>query len=83
MSGRSRGGGRTIYFEFTPVGHQVRVAAIDGATGIEVVIFGPARTAQSELERIAMAKLRRRLKAEREDAPDETVPPGTPPKTYI
>ncbi|MBB4304820.1 hypothetical protein GGD81_003884 [Rhodobium orientis] len=85
MTGRRRGGGRTVYFEFVPMGRQVRVAAIDEVTGTEVVIFGPASTSQAELERVAMAKLRRRLDAER-DAGDEDAPgasPGIPPKTYI
>ncbi|MCW2309320.1 DUF6898 family protein [Rhodobium gokarnense] len=81
MTGRRRSSGRTVYFEFIPVGRQVRVAAIDEETGTEVVIFGPASTSQAELERIAMAKLRRRLEATHSDDADPA--PGVPPKTYI
>lgn len=55
--------GNEVYFEFTPVGPQVRVAAIDAATGIEVVVMGPASAAPTDLERLALAKLRKRLAA--------------------
>jgi hypothetical protein len=52
---------RDIYIEITRVGPLLRVAAVDAATGIEVVIQGPASTPQQELERVAVAKLLRRL----------------------
>ncbi|HEV3371897.1 MAG TPA: serine hydroxymethyltransferase [Xanthobacteraceae bacterium] len=55
------GGG--VYFEFTPVGTSVKVAAIDAATGIEVSVVGPARASQADLQRLALQKLRARLKA--------------------
>ncbi|MEJ1158595.1 DUF6898 family protein [Prosthecomicrobium sp. N25] len=55
---------RTVYFEFTQVGPQVRVAAIDGATGVEVVIVGPATAARADLEALALRKLERRLAKE-------------------
>ncbi|PLX39438.1 MAG: serine hydroxymethyltransferase [Hyphomicrobiales bacterium] len=61
---RQRGRGE-IYLEFTPIGRQVKVAAIDAATGVEVSIFGPIGTPQAELQRIAVAKLKRRLAMER------------------
>jgi hypothetical protein len=53
-----------VYFEFTPIGRQVRVAAIDAATGLEVVILGPATATQHQLEALALRKLQRRLQAE-------------------
>jgi hypothetical protein len=55
-----------VYFEFTQVGASVRVAAIDGATGIEVTVVGPASAAARDLERLALAKLKARLAKERE-----------------
>jgi hypothetical protein len=52
---------RTVYFEFVSIGAQVRVAAIDAESGIEVVVFGPASTPRGDLERLALRKLERRL----------------------
>jgi hypothetical protein len=52
-----------VYFEFTPVGGSVKVAAIDAVTGTEVCVIGPARAAQADLQRLALQKLRARLKA--------------------
>jgi len=59
-------GQNEVYFEFTRVGASVKVAAIDGATGIEVAVVGPAAAAPSDLERLALAKLRARLAKEPE-----------------
>jgi hypothetical protein len=55
-----------VFFEFTRVGNSVRVAAIDGATGIEVTVVGPASAASSDLERLALAKLKARLAKEKD-----------------
>jgi hypothetical protein len=52
-----------VYFEFTPVG--TSVVAIDAATGTEVSVIGPARAAQADLQRLALQKLKARLKAGR------------------
>jgi hypothetical protein len=52
---------REVYFEITFVGATAKVAAIDGASGIEVSVFGPAHAAETELKRLALAKLRTRL----------------------
>jgi hypothetical protein len=52
-----------VYFEFTPIGTSVKVVAIDAATGTEVSVIGPARAAQADLRRLALQKLRARLKA--------------------
>ena len=54
-----------VYFEFTPVGSSVKVVAIDAATGTEVSVIGPARAQQADLQRLALQKLRARLKAGR------------------
>jgi hypothetical protein len=54
-----------VYFEFTPIGASVKVVAIDAATGTEVSVVGPARAAQADLRRLAIQKLRARLKAGR------------------
>lgn len=56
-----KGGPDEVLFEFTVVGSVVRVAALDAATGIEVTVFGPARAARTDMERLALAKLRARL----------------------
>ena len=52
-----------VYFEFIAIGPQVKVTAVDAATGIEVVVFGPVSAATADLERLALAKLRARLRA--------------------
>jgi hypothetical protein len=56
--------GEEVYFEMTRVGAAVRVAAIDGATGIEVTVMGPATAAPSDLQKLALAKLKARLAKE-------------------
>ena len=52
-----------VYFEFTPSGRTVKVAAIDAATGTEVIVIGPASAAQADLQRLALQKLKARLRA--------------------
>jgi hypothetical protein len=54
-----------VYFEFTPVGASVKVAAIDAATGTEVSVVGPARASKADLQQLALQKLKARLKAGR------------------
>lgn len=51
-----------VYFEFRIHGTSVRVTAIDEATGLEVVVVGPASAARHDLERLALRKLEKRLK---------------------
>ncbi len=46
-----------MYFELYPVGDSMKVSAVDGATGTEVSIVGPAKLPQAELERVALNKL--------------------------
>jgi len=53
---------REVYFEFTPYGRSVKVAAIDAATGTEVTVIGPVRARQADLERLALQKLMARLR---------------------
>ena len=55
---------REVYFEFVKIGKAVKITAIDSATAIEVSVMGPARAAQSDLERVALRKLKARLKRE-------------------
>jgi hypothetical protein len=52
-----------VYFEITAIGRNVKVAAIDGGTGTEVVVMGPASASQAQLQQLALAKLKARLKA--------------------
>jgi hypothetical protein len=57
---------RDVYFEFTAIGMTVKVSAIDALTGTEVSVIGPASAAQADLERLAVAKLKARLRRELE-----------------
>ncbi len=50
-----------VFFETIAIGTSVKVTAIHGDTGTEVVVIGPTAAAQSDLERLALQKLRRRL----------------------
>ena len=50
-----------VYFEFVQVGQQMRVAAIDAATGTEVVVITPVSANKIQMQQIALAKLRRKL----------------------
>jgi ABC-type Mn2+/Zn2+ transport system ATPase subunit len=56
---------REVFFEFIAIGTTVKVVAIDAATGTEVTVIGPAGAAQSDLERLALGKLKARLARER------------------
>ncbi|MBN9346269.1 MAG: hypothetical protein J0I48_08715 [Devosia sp.] len=50
-----------VYFEFTQIGAQMRVAAIDAATGTEVIIIAPVSATQIQMQNLALAKLKRRM----------------------
>ena len=50
-----------VLFEFKQLGAQMRVAAIDAATSIEVVIIAPLTATQVQMQNLALAKLKRRL----------------------
>jgi hypothetical protein len=53
-----------VFFEFFSLGPNMKVTAIHGATGIEVVVIGPVNAHRPDLQRLALNKLRRRLAAE-------------------
>jgi hypothetical protein len=53
--------GQEVYFEFTTIGRTVKVSAIDAATGLEVSVVGPATASQTQLQTLALQKLRARL----------------------
>jgi hypothetical protein len=50
-----------VIIEMRPVGSVVRVAAVDVATGTEVIVMGPAASPPKALEELAIAKLRKKL----------------------
>jgi ABC-type Zn2+ transport system substrate-binding protein/surface adhesin len=58
-------GDNEVIVEMRPIGGVVRVAAIDVATGTEVVVMGPASASPQSLEQLAIAKLKRRLAMDR------------------
>jgi hypothetical protein len=61
----AKAGAGEVIIEMRPVGSVVRVAAVDVATGTEVIVFGPATTPPRALEELAIAKLKRRLSTDR------------------
>ena len=63
-----------IYFEFSQLGRQMRVAAIDADTGVEVVVITPASATKMQMQQLALAKLRKKLG----EAPPS--PPASPGK---
>lgn len=65
----NRPSGRVL-FEFTQLGQQMRVAAIDEATGTEVVVIAPVTATPFQMQQLALGKLRRKLGQE---------PPPKPP----
>ena len=52
-----------VLFEFTQIGVQMRVAAIDVGTSIEVVVIAPASASRADMQALALGKLKRRLSA--------------------
>ena len=50
-----------VLFEFRQFGTGMRVAAIDAATGTEVVVIAPAAATPLQMQSLALAKLRRKL----------------------
>ncbi|WP_068315964.1 DUF6898 family protein [Polycladidibacter hongkongensis] len=50
-----------VYFEFVPLGAQVKVSAICASTGVEVSLLVPKTTPQTYMQDLALRKLRRRL----------------------
>ena len=52
-----------VYFEFSQVGRQMRVAAIDADTGIEVIVITPVSATKAQMQQLALGKLRKKLGA--------------------
>ena len=50
-----------VLFEFIPIGAQVRVAAIDEATGIEIIVLAPASATPYQMQQLALARLKMKL----------------------
>ena len=74
-SGQSSSGHRVL-FEFTQLGQQMRVAAIDEATGTEVVVICPLQLGQPQMQRLALGKLRHKLGLPAEAPPAPPARPG-------
>lgn len=74
MSDREDAG--EVIFEIARIGDVQRVAAIDVATGVEVVIQAPANAALADVRALALRKLQRVLAGDK----DETSPPTRPGK---
>lgn len=55
------GAERDVIFEITRIGDVQRVAAVDVATGIEVVVQAPASAALVDVRTLALRKLERAL----------------------
>jgi hypothetical protein len=53
-----------VYLELTPMGGSMKVSAIHVQTGIEISAIAPAKAARSDMQRLALGKLRARLKRE-------------------
>jgi hypothetical protein len=68
--------GREIYMEWLPQGEFMRVTAIDAASGVEIVTFGPKKSARHDLERLALNKLYRALL--RNGVVSDGAPPSPP-----
>jgi hypothetical protein len=63
-----------VLFEFQQLGQQVRVSAIDEATGTEIVVICPPQLGQMQMQRMALAKLRHKM-----GLPAEPPPPPIRP----
>ncbi|MEQ8405306.1 MAG: hypothetical protein RKE49_09430 [Oceanicaulis sp.] len=74
MAPRDPLSGREVIFEFVSLGDSMRVAAVDVATGEEVIVTGPVSTPQRDLERIAGRKLARKLGLGHGDDPENKTP---------
>jgi hypothetical protein len=59
-----------VLFEFVQVGPQMRVAAIHVPSGTEVVVITPVSASRTQMQQVALAKLRKKL--------GNTPPPPAP-----
>jgi hypothetical protein len=48
---------REYLIEFIPIGHAIKVCAVDPETRVEVSIVGPATASEADLKRTAVRKL--------------------------
>jgi hypothetical protein len=55
-----------VYFEFTAIGHSIKVVAIHAASGLEVSAIAPAGAARADLQRLVLQKLKARLRSDQE-----------------
>jgi hypothetical protein len=53
-----------VYFEITVIGGSAKVTAVDARTGIEVSTIGPAKASRTDLQQLALAKLKARIARE-------------------
>ena len=60
-----------VLYEFVQIGQQMRVVAIDPDTGVEVVVLAPIQATRLQMQAVAAAKLRKRLR-DAEASPPET-----------
>ena len=65
MASGNQGDPREVYFEFIAIGGAVKVVAIDVETGTEISVTAPAGAAKSDLQQLALGKLKARLARER------------------
>lgn len=65
-----------VLFEFVQMGQVMRVAAIDEDTGTEVFVVTPVGASRLQMQRLAHAKLRRKL------GETESPPPPRPSGRY-
>ena len=56
------GGPDEVIFEITRIGEIQRVAAVDVASGVEVVVQAPASAALADVRALALRKLERALR---------------------
>jgi hypothetical protein len=61
---KNASGPSDVYLEFKQIGGQMRVAAIDAKTGVEVIVIAPLSASQIQMQNLALAKLKRRLESQ-------------------
>ena len=76
MAGHDASPSGRVFFEFTRLGQQMRVAALDEASGTEVVVICPLQLPQPQMQKLALAKLRHKLGLGPETPPSAPVRPG-------
>jgi hypothetical protein len=63
-----------VIFEITRIGDVQRVAAVDVATGVEVVVQAPANAALADVRALALRKLKRALRGDGSESGASTRP---------